>query len=128
MNAQETVNYLLQLPRESEYFSNDETILKVIPKTAKYPTLKAMQDFVGGRIERVSLSNGDDLIIYEEGLYDDTAVSFGFDFKWGVNLIATKLYHNDIAVGRCLDGMDTVREHMMPPLFGNVIYLEGGLK
>lgn len=118
MNAQETVNYLLQLPRESEYISNDETTLKVIPKTAKYPTLKAMQDFVGGRIERVSLSNGDDLIIYEEGLYDDT----------GANLIATKLYHNDIAVGRCLDGMDTVREHMMPPLFGNVIYLEGGLK
>ena len=111
MNAQETVNYLLQLPRESEYFSNDQTTLKVIPKTAKYPTLKAMQDFVGGRIERVSLSNGDDLIIYEEGLYDDT----------GANLIATKLYHNDI-------GMDMVREHMMPPLFGNIIYLEGGLK
>ena len=64
MNAQETVNYLLQLPRESEYFSNDDT---------------------------------------------------------GANLIATKLYHNDI-------GMDMVREHMMPPLFGNVIYLEGGLK
>lgn len=111
MNAQETVNYLLQLPRESEYFSNDQTTLKVIPKTAKYPTLKAMQDFVGGRIERVSLANGDDLIIFEEGLYDDT----------GVNLIATKLYYNDI-------GMDTGREHRMPPLFGNIIYLEGGLK
>ena len=62
-------------------------------------------------LERVSLSNGDDLIIYEEGLYDDT----------GANLIATKLYHRDI-------GFDVVREHNMPPLFGNVIYLEGGLK
>lgn len=111
MNAQETVDYLLQLPKETEYFSNDGTILKVIPKTAEYPKLRDMQKFVGGHIERVSLANGDDLIIYEEGLYDDS----------GANEVATRLYHDDI-------GKEAVEEYNMPPLFGNIIYLQGGLK
>lgn len=111
MNAQETVDYLLQLPKETEYFSNDGTILKVIPKTAEYPKLSAMQKFVGGRIERVSLSNGDDLIIYEEGLYDDSPA----------NQVATRLFYDDV-------GKEVVQDNQLPPLFGNIIYLQGGLK
>ena len=111
MNAQETIDFLLQLPKETEYFSNDGNILRVIPKTAEYPKLRSMQKFVGGHIERVSLTNGDDLIIYEEGLYDDTPP----------NEVATNLWHDDI-------GRGVVSEYSLPPLFGNVIYLQGGLR
>lgn len=86
------------------------TVLKRITKDMEQPTLREMQEFVDGRIEIVYLSNGDHLIINEEGLLD------GLEF----NKEATDIWWLDV-------GLENVLSHKMPPLVGDILLIEGGL-
>ena len=65
---------------------------------------KDMQEFVDGRIEIVYLSNGDHLIINEEGLLDGLEP----------NMEATDIWWLDV-------GLDNVLSHGMPPLVGDIL-------
>ena len=87
------------------------TVLKRITKDMEQPTLEDMQEFVDGRIEIVYLSNGDHLIINEEGLLDGLAP----------NMEATDIWWSDV-------GLDNVLSHGMPPLVGDILLIEGGLE
>ena len=86
------------------------TALKRITKDMEQTTLKDMQEFVDGRIEIVYLSNGDHLIMHEEGLLDGLEP----------NMEATDMWWSDV-------GLDNVLSHGMPPLVGDIILVEGGL-
>lgn len=86
------------------------TVLKRITKDMEQPTLRDMQEFVDGRIEIVYLSNGDHLIINEEGLLDGLEP----------NTEATDIWWSDV-------GLDNVLSHGMPPLVGDILLIEGGL-
>jgi len=86
------------------------TVLKRITKDMEQPTLRDMQEFVDGRIEIVYLSNGDHLIINEEGLLD------GLEF----NREATDIWWLDV-------GLENVLINKMPPLVGDILLIEGGL-
>tara|TARA_R100000951_G_C2600691_1_gene168088 strand:+ start:259 stop:525 length:267 start_codon:yes stop_codon:yes gene_type:complete len=86
------------------------TVLKRITKDMEQPTLRDMQEFVDGRIEIVYLSNGDHLIINEEGLLDGLEP----------NMEATDIWWSDV-------GLDNVLSHGMPPLVGDILLIEGGL-
>lgn len=86
------------------------TVFKRITKDMEQPTLREMQEFVDGRIEIVYLSNGDHLIINEEGLLD------GLEF----NKEATDIWWLDV-------GLENVLSHKMPPLVGDILLIEGGL-
>ena len=86
------------------------TVLKRITKDMEQPTLRDMQEFVDGRIEIVYLSNGDHLIINEEGLLDGLEP----------NVEATDIWWSDV-------GLDNVLSHGMPPLVGDILLIEGGL-
>ena len=86
------------------------TKLKIVREGDTKPTLEEMQAFVGGRIEIVYLSDGDHLVINEEGLLDGLPV----------NLDATTLWWLDI-------GEEVVKENSLPPLVGDVLLIEGGL-
>ena len=88
------------------------TVLKRITKDMEQPTLRDMQEFVDGRIEIVYLSNGDHLIINEEGLLDGLPI----------NQKATNIWWNDLGLDR--SGIDIQR---VPPLVGDIILVEGGL-
>ena len=88
------------------------TVLKRITKDMEQPTLRDMQEFVDGRIEIVYLSNGDHLIINEEGLPDGLPI----------NQKATNIWWNDLGLDR--SGIDIQR---VPPLVGDIILVEGGL-
>ena len=88
------------------------TVFKRITKDMEQPTLREMQEFVDGRIEIVYLSNGDHLIINEEGLLDGLPI----------NQKATNIWWNDLGLDR--SGIDIQR---VPPLVGDIILVEGGL-
>ena len=85
--------------------------LKVVSKDADKLTLEAMQKFVKGRIEIVYLSNGDHLVINEEGLLEGLEP----------NTEATQLWWDDV-------GINNVLEHGLPPLVGDILLVEGGLE
>lgn len=87
------------------------TVLKRITKDMEQPTLEDMQEFVDGRIEIVYLSNGDHLIINEEGLLDGLEL----------NMEATDIWWSDV-------GLDNVLSYGMPPLVGDILLIEGGLE
>ena len=86
------------------------TVLKRITKDMEQATLRDMQKFVDGRIEIVYLSNGDHLIINEEGLLDGLEP----------NMEATDIWWLDV-------GLENVLSHGMPPLVGDILLIEGGL-
>lgn len=88
------------------------TVFKRITKDMEQPTLREMQEFVDGRIEIVYLSNGDHLIINEEGLLDGLPI----------NQKATNIWWNDLGLDR--SGIDIQR---VPPLVGDILLIEGGL-
>ena len=88
------------------------TVFKRITKDMEPPTLREMQEFVDGRIEIVYLSNGDHLIINEEGLLDGLPI----------NQKATNIWWNDLGLDR--SGIDIQR---VPPLVGDILLIEGGL-
>lgn len=88
------------------------TALWTVKRETARPSLEEMQGFVGGRIELVYLSNGDHLVINEEGLLDGLPI----------NQKATDTWWNDLGLDR--SGIDIQR---VPPLVGNVILVEGGL-
>ena len=88
------------------------TALWTVKSETARPSLEEMQAFVGGRIELVYLSNGDHLVINEEGLLDGLPI----------NQKATNIWWNDLGLDR--SGMDIQR---VPPLVGDVILVEGGL-
>ena len=75
------------------------TAFWTVKRETERPSLEDMQAFVGGRIELVYLSNGDHLVINEEGLLE------GFP----INQKATNIWWN------------------VPPLVGDIILVEGGL-
>jgi len=87
------------------------SVLKRITKDMEQPTLEDMQEFVDGRIEIVYLSNGDHLIINEEGILDGLEP----------NMEATDIGRSDV-------GLDNVLSHGMPQLVGDILLIEGGLK
>ena len=88
------------------------TALKRITKDMEQPTLQDMQEFVDGRIEIVYLSNGDHLIVNSDGLW----------LRWMLpNREATDIWWSDV-------GLDNVLSHGMPPLVGDILLIEGGLK
>lgn len=72
------------------------------------PTFKELQDFVGGYVEYVYLSNGDMLAINEEGSY------MGFKD----NQEATKIWHDDLRTQYGSVGSRTLK--------GNVAHFIGG--
>ena len=88
------------------------TALWTVKRETARPSLEEMQGFVGGRIELVYLSNGDHLVINEEGLLDGLPI----------NQKATNTWWNDLGLDG--SGIDIQR---VPPLVGNVILVEGGL-
>ena len=88
------------------------TALLTIKRETERPSLEDMQEFVGGRIELVYLSNGDHLVINEEGLVDGLPI----------NQKATNIWWNDLGLDR--SGIDIQR---VPPLVGDIILVEGGL-
>jgi len=88
------------------------TALLTIKRETERPSLEDMQEFVGGRIELVYLSNGDHLVINEEGLLDGLPI----------NQKATNIWWNDLGLDR--SGIDIQR---VPPLVGDIILVEGGL-
>ena len=88
------------------------TALWTVKSETARPSLEEMQAFVGGRIELVYLSNGDHLVINEEGLLDGLPI----------NQKATNIWWNDLGLDG--SGMDIQR---VPPLVGDVILVEGGL-
>lgn len=88
------------------------TALWTVKRETARPSLEEMQAFVGGRIELVYLSNGDHLVINEEGLLDGLPI----------NQKATNTWWNDLGLDG--SGIDIQR---VPPLVGNVILVEGGL-
>ena len=112
------------MSRRSELLSDLYTTLALQPQmvtveeTDPMWDLKDMQDFVGGLIERVSLYNGDDLIINEEGLYLDLPM----------NLKATQLFYESIGEGDKNAGLDFARKNKIPPILGDVLRIKGGLR
>jgi hypothetical protein len=86
------------------------TAFWTVKRETERPSLEDMQEFVGGRIELVYLSNGDHLVINEEGLLEGLQP----------NTRATDLWWLDV-------GMDNVFKHGLPPLVGDIILVEGGL-
>lgn len=86
------------------------TALLTIKRETERPSLEDMQEFVGGRVELIFLSNGDHLVINEEGLLDNLPI----------NPKASRIWWLDV-------GMDNVFKHRLPPLVGDVILVEGGL-
>ena len=88
------------------------TALLTIKRETERPSLEDMQEFVGGRIEIIFLSNGDHLVINEEGLLDGLPI----------NQKATNIWWNDLGLDR--SGIDIQR---VPPLVGDIILVEGGL-
>jgi hypothetical protein len=88
------------------------TALLTIKRETERPSLEDMQEFVGGRIELIFLSNGDHLVINEEGLLDGLPI----------NQKATNIWWNDLGLDR--SGIDIQR---VPPLVGDIILVEGGL-
>ena len=90
------------------------TELKRITKDMEQPTLEDMQEFVDGRIEIVYLSNGDHLIINEEGLLDGLEP----------NMEATDIWWSDVGLDNVLS-QHRLKWH--PPLMGDILLIEGGL-
>ena len=87
------------------------TKLKIVREGDKKPSLEEMQAFVGGRIEIVRLSDGDHLVINEEGLLDGLPVNFDATAVWW-----------------CDVGDDVVKEHSVPPLVGDIMLVHGGIE
>ena len=85
------------------------TKFKIIREGDKKPSLEQMQAFVGGRIEIVRLSDGDHLVINEEGLLDGLPINFE----------ATAVWYCDL-------GYEVVEEHGLPPLVGDIMLVHGG--
>ena len=88
------------------------TAFWTVKRETERPSLEDMQEFVGGRIELIFLSNGDHLVINEEGLLDGLPI----------NQKATNIWWNDLGLDR--SGIDIQRG---PPLVGDIILVEGGL-
>ncbi len=88
------------------------TAFWTVKRETERPSLEDMQEFVGGRIELIFLSNGDHLVINEEGLLDGLPI----------NQKATNIWWNDLGLDR--SGIDIQR---VPPLVGDIILVEGGL-
>ena len=88
------------------------TAFWTVKRETARPSLEDMQTFVGGRIELILLSNGDHLVINEEGLLEGLPI----------NQTATNTWWNDLGLDR--SGIDIQR---VPPLVGDVILVEGGL-
>ena len=88
------------------------TAFWTVKRETERPSLEDMQEFVDGRIELIFLSNGDHLVINEEGLLDGLPI----------NQKATNIWWNDLGLDR--SGIDIQR---VPPLVGDIILVEGGL-
>ena len=88
------------------------TKFKIIREGDPKPSLEEMQAFVGGRIELILLSNGDHLVINEEGLLDGLPI----------NQTATNMWWNDLGLDR--SGIDIQR---VPPLVGDIMLVHGGI-
>ena len=93
------------------------TALWTVKSETARPSLEEMQAFVGGRIELVYLSNGDHLVINEEGLLDNLPI----------NTKASRIWWDDLGIDRRDVPVMFYDSTLPPPLVGNVILVEGGL-
>ena len=80
----------------------DGSIKEVKPKKGKTFTLEELQGFVGGNVEVISLPNGKELWLNEEGKLDNLPINEKLSTLWFFLFAGYDLGADDFVVGDCL--------------------------